>query len=102
MQPLSLSPAQALSHGRGRPKPGQQPSGRPEPITVPLLSSTEPGPFRQGRGQDRASTDEHLVYHCIVVLLGLHVPAERGVPKGAAASSNFRPSAFIFCISIKK
>ncbi|XP_058713012.1 protein FAM118B isoform X2 [Poecile atricapillus] len=27
----------------------------------PLLSSTEPGPFRQGIGQDRASTDEHLV-----------------------------------------
>ncbi|XP_059723325.1 protein FAM118B isoform X6 [Haemorhous mexicanus] len=63
-QPLSLSPAQALSCGRGswdRPRPGQQSSGRPEPTSVPLLSSTEPGPFQQGRGQDRATTDEHLV-----------------------------------------
>ncbi|XP_005058749.1 PREDICTED: protein FAM118B isoform X2 [Ficedula albicollis] len=38
-----------------------RPAALREPSTVPLLSSTEPGPFQQGRGQDRTSMDEQLV-----------------------------------------
>ncbi|XP_041269945.1 protein FAM118B isoform X1 [Onychostruthus taczanowskii] len=56
MQPLSLSPAQALSCVRGswdRPRPGQQPSGRPEPP----VSHCCPAPSQDPSGRDEARTE---------------------------------------------
>ncbi|XP_054148890.1 protein FAM118B isoform X1 [Melozone crissalis] len=68
------------------------------------LSHCCPAPSQDPSSRDKARTEPPRMNSwantVIVVLLGLRVPAERGVPKGAAASSNFIPSAFIFCISI--
>ncbi|XP_064588259.1 protein FAM118B isoform X2 [Zonotrichia leucophrys gambelii] len=68
------------------------------------LSHCCPAPSQGPSSRDEARTEPARMNSwantVIVVLLGLRVPAERGVPEGAAASSNFIPSAFIFCISI--
>ncbi|KAM3658737.1 protein FAM118B isoform 2-T4 [Ammospiza maritima maritima] len=105
MQPLSLSPARGPELWQGLLGQAQaRPAALRENGAHHSLSHCCPAPSQDPSSRDKARTEPPQMNSwantVIVVLLGLRVPAERGVPEGAAASSNFIPSAFIFCISI--
>ncbi|XP_059344219.1 protein FAM118B isoform X2 [Ammospiza nelsoni] len=105
MQPLSLSPARGPELWQGLLGQAQaRPAALREAGAHHSLSHCCPAPSQDPSSRDKARTEPPQMNSwantVIVVLLGLRVPAERGVPEGAAASSNFIPSAFIFCISI--